>query len=240
MHRAIMHVAKRKGLAAPSALANRRHLRSGSARAARTAGALLWAAGCGYGGPAAHEAADAPPGVVIVAADTSGSTNAMRVPQIDGVNMALDCALVRDWPLEFWTFAHAAHRLWGPEAPSNTHALDEAEEQGLPRRSGAEEHITRPAILLEAIANDTAFRGAARSVVVLLTDGDAELAGDHARFVRAARAVAQHPAVRLLVAGIHPENRRTWTQAFAPCLGRRFQLIAPMDIHAALASVLEQ
>ncbi len=167
--------------------------------------------GCSHDGTTALHS---PPDIYIVGIDRSSSTNPMRTVQINQLKQVVTVAAINNKPLEFWTFDHRALCQWGAQVPSTPDALVPIEAKTLAMSNANNRHITRPALMLEQIAADPAFKRAKSVDILILTDGDNEVPTDNHLFTKEASLIAAHPSVRLAVLDINPENRPTWQQAF--------------------------
>lgn len=154
------------------------------------------------------------PALYIVCIDRSSSTNPMRGAQIDQLQQVITLAATDGTPIEFWTFDHRALCQWGPQSPRTSEALIGIEQKTLKPSNAENRHITRPALLLQAINRDTAFNTAKSADILMLTDGDNEVPTDSPLFTREAASIAAHKSVKVAVLDINPENRPTWQQAF--------------------------
>ncbi len=164
------------------------------------------------------------PDLYIVGIDRSSSTNPMRVAQINQLKQVVTAATINAKQVEFWTFDHRALCQWGPQVPSSPDALQPVEAKTLSMSNGSNRHITRPALMLQQIAQDPAFLRARSVTIILLTDGDNEVPSDDPLFTQQAAAIASHPSVHLAVLDINPENRPVWQKAFSALPPQNFLL----------------
>ncbi len=162
------------------------------------------------------------PALYIVCVDRSSSTNPMRQKQIDQFNQVVTLAAADGTPIEFWTFDRRALCQWGPQPPRSSEALFGIEQKTIAPSNSENRHITRPALLLQAINRDTTFITAKSVDILVLTDGDNEVPTDNSLFTREAASIAAHKSVKVAVLDINPENRPTWQHAFRGLPQSRF------------------
>ena len=171
--------------------------------------------------------------LLVAAIDRSASTNGMREDHLDVCDVARKAAILRGGNYELRAFASTDALLWGPGNPIDSSAIQSAKRRWLGCVDTAAVHVTRPALELEAIAADPAFWAAKSATIMLETDGDSDVASDSARFDTAMRAVAGRPGVRLIVFGIHAENRRRWEDALSRAGSHNYRLLAAQELASA-------
>ncbi len=202
--------------------------------------ALVTLGGCApsAGKGAATDPKAPPPALLVVAVDRSGSTDPVRGAQLDTLDLLVKIALSGDRNLSVWAFDNHPVCLWGPRVPYGPAALEQVKRQELGPNSKANRRITRPALLLRALAQEPDFQRATAADIVLLTDGDAEDASDHTTFIKTAQELGKNPHLRLCIIGIRPEARPEWKQAFAATWGSRFVVAGPSEAKEAVHQFL--
>lgn len=201
-------------------------------RATIVAGTLVCVVGCGK---SAHVNQ-----TFIVAIDRSGSTDKFRAQQLDQMDTVATAAIADNCALEVWSFDSTPINLWGPRVPESSHSLDTIKRKEFrPDGTLAVRHVTRPALLLEAIAHHVQLNHLAQPNVLILSDGDSEVPSDAAKFASEGRTLAQIPGIRIAVIGISAENRKVWEHVFTPLLGNRFQMAGHSEADALLTACLQ-
>jgi hypothetical protein len=175
---------------------------------------------------------------LIVAIDRSGSTDGFRAQQLDQMDTITTAAIADNCALEVWSFDSTPTSLWGPRVPDSSHVLDTVKQKEFHPDHAAVRHVTRPALLLEAIEQHVQLNHLAQPNILILTDGDSEMPSDAGRFTAGAQTLAHLPGVRVTVIGISPENRKVWENAFTPLLSSRFQMAGQSEADTLLNSCL--
>ncbi len=174
---------------------------------------LLVISGCSKRGIKTAEH-PSPGQLYIVALDRSASTNPMRSIQLSQLNQIVLQSMLTDSKMEFWTFDRRPLCQWGPDVPSSPNSLDVIENKTITLSNSELRHITRPALLLEDVANSSAFQNSRHVTLVILTDGDSEGPNDGPLFTKEAAILSKHPGFRIALLDINPENRTRWQTAF--------------------------
>gem|GEM_PF-2092601 len=188
-------------------------------------------------GAATPAAAAAPaPARVVVAVDRSESTAPWRGQQLALLDtVAMDASLDHR-SLDLWAFDRTAVRVWGPNIPDTPKNLLPVKQKEFAPNAASPRRITRPALLLQALAGDPETGRASGPLrVLLLSDGDSEQAEDEPLLKKSAAALAaKHPDLQLLVIGVNPASRAMWDRAVAPVLGERFKAVTVGEADAEL------
>jgi hypothetical protein len=167
------------------------------------------------------------PPLLVVAVDRSGSTEATRLEHLERLRGLTDVAAGSSRPLSVWSFDRKPVCIWGPAVPDDENALLEVMKKELLPDPTITRKMTRPALLLDVLQADAAVKKSSHTDVVILTDGDSEVADDTPLFKKSAHALHQCPSIRLFVLGVRPEARSFWQSAFQAEWGERFHLTGP-------------
>lgn len=136
----------------------------------------------------------------------------MRAWELNTLDQLYYGAALMRRPLEAWAFDSRPLQLCEPDVPSATRAPVEIKRAFLPRNE-PDRHVTRPALLLQALAAHLTQRRAAGADLVILTDGDDDDCRDAARLPGALRALCARHGVHIQVLGIRAENLQPWTRS---------------------------
>lgn len=190
-------------------------------------------------GCSSHQAsAAAPPatGLFVVCLDRSNSMDALRADQLNQLDLVATAAMADNVPLDIWVFDKSPERVWGPRIPYTRSDLlpvkSEEMTTGTPRR------MTRPALLLEALADEANIQSAHNPTFILLTDGDQEVWQDQPVLRKGADRLGAISGSRIGVFGIHPENRKAWEAALTPGFSTRYSLAGPSEVNAAILQMV--
>jgi len=165
--------------------------------------------------------------MLIVAVDRSGSTDSLRGNQLEQLKTLSEFATGNSRMMAVWAFDRKPVCIWGPGVPNDEKALFEVMGKELRPDPNNPHRLTRPALLLDAIAHDPDFIRQGNADIVILTDGDAEVSDDTPLFKKSAHELCQCRDTRLFVIGVRPEARTQWQSAFSKEWGERFHLTGP-------------
>jgi len=198
--------------------------------------AALTGSGCGPD-PTASNPTASNSAVNIGAIDRTGSTVGLRQAQLDQLDTVATAAAAKGERLSVWAFDTTPVQVWGPECPASTDDLADIKDKqfGTDRTP----HMTRPALLLEAIAADPVIARSSSVALVIMTDGDQEYATDLPRLSAAARTLGGRKGFRIVVIDVNPENRRMWTAVLAREFGDRFVVAGQAEAQAVLQQFLK-
>ena len=148
-------------------------------------------------------------------------------------------AISEDIPLDVWAYDRSALRVYGPRNPQSHNELDQVKQTELAPNDTHPRTITRPAVLLEALAHDQLMHHTTNVYAVILTDGDAEVATDEPRLVAAAKALGSEPGFHMAVIDIKPEDRKMWDNALTKGMPGRYVLAGQAESTTALTQFLQ-
>jgi len=188
------------------------------------AAAALALAGCSK--PTAGSSIPARP-LLVIALDRSGSMaqDEVRFAQFEALDACTNHALVKHMPTAVFLFDSEPMEVYGPRVPHSEEDMYSIKQTLL--HPGGRRRYTRPARLLSRLLTVVEKRSSQQVLAVLLTDGDSELARDEPLFRDVASKLRNAPGLRMLVAGIRPENRQRWRTAFDGMDDRRLRLAGP-------------
>lgn len=176
------------------------------------------------------------PGLIVLALDRSNSMDTLRADQLNEMDLVTTVAIADDIPLDVWVFDTKAERVWGPRIPSSRHDLLPVKSEEM--TTGTSHRITRPALMLEALAAEPNVCKAHGVTIILLTDGDAEVWQDAPRLRKASDKLGSLTGSRIGIFGIRPENRKTWEAAVTPGFSDRYSLAGPSEVDAAIRQMV--
>ncbi|WP_394793776.1 hypothetical protein [Armatimonas sp.] len=175
--------------------------------------ALLLAAGC-HSTPKSPRRVGEDSSYLIVALDRSDSTIVRRETMLTQLDVLAGDADSARATLDLWAYDTAPVRIWGPNLSQGAKPLQEVKAAELVPSNKHPRRGTRPGLLLERLARDTAVQrlpAACPLRLVVLTDGGIDHADDPALLRQAAHQLAeQHPNLQVLVIGIEATERQTW------------------------------
>ncbi len=164
------------------------------------------------------------PGVLVIALDRNAGDSVYRETELRNVNSLVKSAAEAGYPLEMWAYDSSPTRIFGPAIPESEDDTFQLEADQVRKASTSKPaELSRPALLLEAIASDKALAGFQAARIMVLGHGESP-ESDQNLMMSSGGLLAKKPGWRIAVVGVDRTNIHAWQSALGPSFGTRLDI----------------